>query len=50
MAKISKEILGKVRGSLGDITFRQRNGKSYLSTRPSSFMPGKDPGIYCQKE
>ncbi|MFA6599123.1 MAG: hypothetical protein WCS69_15465 [Ignavibacteriaceae bacterium] len=42
MAKINKQILGKVRGSLGDITFRQRNGKTFLSTRPGSFTPGAD--------
>ena len=29
MAKINKMILGKVSGSLGDITFRQRNGRNY---------------------
>ena len=50
MAKISKQILGKVQGSLGDITFRQRNGKSYLSTRPLSFMPGKDPASIARRE
>ena len=42
MAKFNKQILGKVRGSLGDITFRQRNGKTFLSTRPDSFTPGAD--------
>ena len=50
MAKINKEILGKVRGSLGDITFRQRNGKSYLSTRPASFVPGKDAASVARRE
>lgn len=42
MAKLKKEILGKVSGSLGELTFRQRDGKSYISTRPDSFMPGTD--------
>lgn len=42
MAKLKKEILGKVSGSLGDLTFRQRNGQSYISTRPISFRPGND--------
>ncbi len=50
MAKINKQILGKVRGSLGDITFRQRNGISYLATRPASFMPGKDPASIARRE
>ena len=42
MAKINKMILGKVSGSLGDITFRQRNGKNYLASRPGSFTPASD--------
>src|SRR5690606_35291950 len=42
MAKLKKEILGKVSGSLGELTFRQRGGKSFVSTRPASFMPGTD--------
>lgn len=43
MARIKKEILGKVSGTLGDLTFRQRNGKSYVSTRPISFRTSNDP-------
>jgi hypothetical protein len=50
MAKIKKEILGKVRGSLGDITFRERNGKSYLATRPGSFIPGSDPASRARRD
>ncbi len=49
MAKFRKEILGKVSGSLGDITFRQRNGKSYLSTRPESFIPGMDENSIARR-
>jgi len=43
MATINKSALGKVSGSLGDITFRQRNGKNIVSLRSGSFTPGKDP-------
>ncbi len=50
MAKFKKEILGKVKGALGDVTFRQRNGKTYLSTRPDSFVPGNDPGSIARRE
>ncbi len=50
MAKLNKEILGKVKGSLGEITFRQHKGKSYLSTRPSSFTPGKDEASIARRE
>jgi len=42
MAKINKQILGQVQGALDDITFRRRNGKTFLSTRPGSFIPGSD--------
>lgn len=37
MAKLNKKILGSISGSLGDITFRRRNGKNYLASRPASF-------------
>jgi len=50
MAKLNKAILGKVSGALGDITFRQRNGKNFLSTRPGSFVPGKDPASVARRE
>ncbi len=33
MGELNKSVLGKVRGSVGDITFRQRNGKNYISLR-----------------
>lgn len=43
MPKLVKAILGKVQGALGDVTFRQRNGKNYLSTRPTSRTPSDNP-------
>jgi hypothetical protein len=42
MATLTKSILGKVSGALGDITFRQRHGLNYLATRPSSFAAPTD--------
>jgi hypothetical protein len=42
MATLSKTVLGRVSGSIGDITFRQKNGSNFLSTRPRSFTPGSD--------
>lgn len=42
MARLNQSVLGKVLGSIGDITFRQRNGKNYISLRPKSFIPGTD--------
>ncbi len=49
MAKLNKQVLGRVQGALGDITFRQRNGKSYLSTRPASFIPGTDAASVARR-
>jgi hypothetical protein len=37
MATLSKAVLGRVSGSLGDITFRQRHGRNFLATRPASY-------------
>lgn len=50
MAQINKTILGKVRGTIGDITFRLRDGKSILSARPASFMPGRDPASIARRQ
>lgn len=37
MAILNKSVLGKVSGSVGDITFRQRNGKNYISLKSNSY-------------
>lgn len=42
MAKLNNKILGKVSGSLGDITFRQKKGINYLASRPAVFTTPKD--------
>jgi hypothetical protein len=43
MAKLNKSVLGKVSGAVGDILFRQREGKNYIGLKPGSFIPGTDP-------
>ncbi|MDD8017236.1 MAG: hypothetical protein PHP42_02565 [Bacteroidota bacterium] len=50
MATLNKSILGKVSGTIGDITFRQRKNKNIVSVRPSSFMPGNDPDSIARRE
>lgn len=50
MAKINKQILGQVHGALGEITFRSRNGKAYLATKPDSFTPGMDEKSVARRE
>ena len=42
MAELDKSVIGKLRGRIGDVVFRQRNGKVFVSQRPKSFMPGTD--------
>ncbi len=42
MAELNKSVLGKVSGTVGDITFRQRGGKNVIGLRPRSFVPGED--------
>jgi hypothetical protein len=43
MAQLNKQILGKLRGSVADIVFRQRNGKNYIASKPGSYNPSDDP-------
>ena len=50
MAELNKTVLGKVRGSIGELTFRQRNGKNVIAMRPSSFVPGSDPASIARRE
>lgn len=49
MARLNKQVLGRVRGSLGDIVFRERNGKNIIAMRPSSFNPSKDEASIARR-
>lgn len=42
MAELKKSVLGKISGTIGEITFRQRKGKNIIAVRPRSFIPGND--------
>ncbi len=42
MAQLDKSVIGKLRGAVGDVVFRQRNGKVFVSRKPQSFIPGTD--------
>ena len=44
MATLSKQVLGRISGSVGDITFRQKNGTNNVSARPNSYTPPDDEG------
>ncbi len=44
MAQLTQSVLGRVSGKLGDITFRQRNGKNIIGVNPRSYPPPEDQG------
>ena len=49
MANLKRQVLGKVSGSLGDIVFRQRNGKNILGLKPSSYNLPQDPASVARR-
>jgi len=49
MAELNKTVLGRLSGAVGDIIFRQRNGKNYVGTKPSSFIPGNDDASVARR-
>ncbi|MDD8017242.1 MAG: hypothetical protein PHP42_02595 [Bacteroidota bacterium] len=50
MATLNKSILGKVSGTVGDITFRQRKNKNIISVKPAHFIPGNDPDSIARRK
>jgi hypothetical protein len=44
MAQLTKAVLGRFSGRIGDTVFRQRNGKNFVGTRPRSYTPPADQG------
>jgi hypothetical protein len=42
MATLSKTILGKISGSIGNITFRQTHGKIFIISKPASYTIPND--------
>ncbi len=49
MAQLNKTVLGRLSGAVGDVIFRQRNGKNFVGTKPSSFIPGSDPASVARR-
>lgn len=49
MARLNKQILGRVSGAVGDIVFREKNGKNFIGIKPSSFMPGNDEASIARR-
>lgn len=42
MAELNGGVFGKLSGSIGEITFRRKNGKTFICQRTKSFVPGHD--------
>ncbi len=50
MGKLNKAVLGLPPGNVGQVLFREIDGKVYIGTRPKSFMPGTDvPAVNRRK-
>ncbi len=49
MAQFNKQVLGEAQGAVGDVTFRKRNGKTYLAAKPASFTPGTDANSLARR-
>lgn len=41
MVRITKSFLGEAAGKMGDVVFRQMNGKTFASLRPDKYKPTK---------
>jgi hypothetical protein len=49
MARLRKQVLGQVQGTIASIVIKYRNGKPYVATRPAKFNTGKDPVTLFKK-
>lgn len=50
MAELKSSVLGKVRGKVGTVSGRVRNGKNYLASLPASFNAPTDPASIARRE
>ena len=49
MGKLTKTVLGRPSGRVGDIVFRQMAGNSYMSARPSEYPKSNDPAVLARR-
>jgi len=50
MARLLTQVLGIMSGSVGDIVFRRRGGRSYVSAHPSGYTPRTDAATVARKK
>lgn len=43
MAQLEKKFFGSLKGALGDVVFRSRNEKNFISQKPKSYTPPDTP-------
>jgi hypothetical protein len=49
MARLLTQVLGIMSGSIGDIVFKRRGERSYVSAHPSSYTPRTDAATMARK-
>lgn len=49
MGEINKTTLGRLKGLIGDVVFRQRDGANYVSSRPTGYPETTDPVILARR-
>ena len=49
MAKLKKQVLGRISGALGDIVFREVNGKNFVGVKPSNVNVSNDPASVARR-
>lgn len=49
MARLRKQVIGQVQGTIASIVIKYRNGKPYVATRPAKFNTGNDPVTLFKK-
>src|ERR1017187_1927474 len=50
MAPLRKQVLGQLQGGIADVIIKYRNGKPYVSSKPSIANTGKDPVTLFKKK
>ena len=50
MASIKKNILGEVRGKVGDKVFKIRDNKGYVASAPSTYSMSNSPSAIANRD
>lgn len=50
MATLKKTILGRVSGTIGDVVFRNKHGRNFVSSKPASFRAPSDEESLARRE